>query len=50
VVLQKILVPTRDEVVGEYRRLHNEELHEIYSSPSIIGVIKESDGLGTEHV
>jgi len=39
--LQKILGPKRDEVVGEWERLHNEEFHDIYSSASIIGVIKE---------
>jgi hypothetical protein len=40
-MLQKILGPKRDEVVGEWRRLHNEDLHEVYSSPNIIGMIKE---------
>jgi hypothetical protein len=32
--------PKRDEVTGEWRKLHNEELHNLYSSPSIIRVIK----------
>ena len=39
-VLRKIYVPKRDEVTGECRKLHNEELNDLYSSPNIIGVIK----------
>jgi predicted negative regulator of RcsB-dependent stress response len=40
-VLRKIFGPKRDEVKGERRRLHNEELYDLYSSPNIIWVIKE---------
>jgi hypothetical protein len=39
-VLRKIFGPKRDEVTGEWRRLHNEELSDLYSSPNIIRVIK----------
>jgi hypothetical protein len=39
-VLRKIVGPKRNEITGEWRRLHNEELHVLYSSPSIIRVIK----------
>jgi hypothetical protein len=39
-VLRRILGPKREEVVGGWRRLHNEELHNLYSSPNIIWVIK----------
>jgi hypothetical protein len=39
-VLRKIFGPKRDEVTGEWRRLHNEELYDEYSSPKIIRVIK----------
>jgi hypothetical protein len=39
-VLRRIFGPKRDEVTGEWRRLHNEELKDLYSSPTIIRVIK----------
>jgi hypothetical protein len=39
-VLRRIFEPKRNEVRGVYRGLHNEELHELYSSPSIIGTMK----------
>ena len=40
VVLRRIFGPKRDEVTGERRRLHNEELNDLYSSPKIVRVIK----------
>jgi hypothetical protein len=39
-VLRRIFRPKRDEVTGEWRKLHNEELRDLYSSPSIIRIIK----------
>jgi hypothetical protein len=39
-VLRRIFGPKRDEVTGGWRKLHNEELHNLYSSPSIIIIIK----------
>jgi hypothetical protein len=39
-VLSRIFGPKRDEVTGGWRKLHNEELHGLYSSPSIVRVIK----------
>ena len=39
-VLKRIFGPRRDEVTGEWRRLHNEELNDLYSSPKIVQVIK----------
>jgi hypothetical protein len=39
-VLRRIFGPKRDEMTGEWRKLHKEELHDLYSSPSIIRIIK----------
>ena len=39
-VLRRILGPTRDEVTREWRKLHNEELNDLYLSPNIVRVIK----------
>ena len=39
-VWRRIFGPRRDEVTGEWRRLHNEELNDLYCSPNIVPVIK----------
>jgi hypothetical protein len=39
-VLRRIFGPKRDEVTGYWRKLHNEELHNLYSSPNTIRMIK----------
>jgi hypothetical protein len=40
-VLIRIFGPKRDEVTGGWRRLHNEELHNLYSSPSIVRIANQ---------
>jgi hypothetical protein len=39
-VQRRIFGPKRDEVMGEWKKLYNEELRDLYSSPSIIRIIK----------
>jgi hypothetical protein len=39
-VLRRIFGRKRDEVVGECRKMHNEEVHNLYSSPNIIRIMK----------
>jgi len=39
-VLRRIFGPKRDEVTGEWRKLHNEELNDLYCSPNILRVLK----------
>ena len=39
-VLRRIFGPKRNKVTGEWRKLHNEELNPLYSSPNIVRVIK----------
>jgi hypothetical protein len=40
-VLRRIFGPKRNEVMGDWRKLHNEELHNLYSLPNIIRMIKK---------
>jgi len=49
-VLRRIFGPKRDEVTGEWRRLHNEELNDLYSSPNTVRVIKSRRMRWVEHV
>jgi len=49
-VLRRIFGPRRDEVTGELRRLHNEKLNDLYSSPNIVRVIKSRRMKWAEHV
>jgi hypothetical protein len=49
-VLRRIFGPKRDEVAGEWRKLHNEKLRDLYSSPSIIRIIKARRMRWVEHV
>jgi hypothetical protein len=49
-VLRRIFRPKRDEVTGEWRKLYNEELHDLYSSPTIVRVIKSGRMICVGHV
>jgi hypothetical protein len=49
-VLRRIFGPKRDEVTGEWRKLHNEDLHNLYSSPDIVRQIKSRRIKWVEHV
>jgi hypothetical protein len=49
-VLKRIFVPKRDEIIGGWRKLHNEELHNLYGSPSIISMIKSRRAKWAGHV
>jgi hypothetical protein len=49
-VLRRTFGPKRDEVTGGWRKLHNEELRDLYSSPSIIRIIKSRRMRWTGHV
>jgi hypothetical protein len=39
-VLRRLFGPKRDEATGEWRKIHNDELHDLYSSLTIVGVIR----------
>jgi len=49
-VLRRIFGAKWDEVTGEWRKLHNEELNDLYTSPSIVRVIKSKRMRWAEHV
>jgi hypothetical protein len=49
-VLRRIFGPKRDEVTGGWRKLHNKELHDLYSSPNIITMIRSRGMRWTGHV
>jgi hypothetical protein len=49
-VLRRIFGSKRDEVTGDWRKLHNEEIHNLYSSPNIIRMIKSRGMRWAGHV
>jgi hypothetical protein len=49
-VLRRIFGPKRDEVTREWRKLHNEELHDLYTSSSIISIMKSRSMRWAGHV
>ena len=49
-MLRRIFGPRRDDVTGEWRRLHNGELNDLYSSPNIVRVIKSTRMRWAGHV
>jgi hypothetical protein len=49
-VLRRIFGSKRDEVAGEWRKFHNEELHNFYSSPDIVRQVKSRRMRWAEHV
>jgi hypothetical protein len=49
-VLKRIFGPKKDEVTGGWRKLHNEELHDLCSSPSIITIMKSRRRMWAGHV
>jgi hypothetical protein len=49
-VLRRIFGPKIDDVTGGWRKLHNEELHNLYSPPRIIRMIKSRRGTWAGHV
>ena len=48
--LRRVFGPKRDEVTGEWRKLHNEELNDLYSLPNILRVVKSSRMRWAGHV
>jgi hypothetical protein len=49
-MLRRIFGPKRDEVTGGWRKMHNEEIHNLYSSPSIIRIFKTTRMRWAGHV
>ena len=49
-MLRRIFGPRKDEVMGEWRRLHNEELNDLYSSPNNVRVVKSRRKRWAGHV
>jgi hypothetical protein len=48
--MRRIFGPKKNEVTGVWRKLHNEDLHDLYSSPTIVRVIKSRKMRWAEHI
>ena len=49
-MLRRVFAPKRDEVTGEWRKLHNEDLNDLYSLPNIVRVVKSRRMIWAGHV
>jgi hypothetical protein len=49
-VLRRVFGPKKDEVTGEWRNLHNEELNDLYSLPNVVPVVKSRKMRWSGHV
>jgi hypothetical protein len=49
-MLREIFGPNRDDVTGEWRKIYNEEIHDLYCSPNVVRVIKSRRTRWVKHI